>query len=142
MNAGLASPSVHQCRILEFSRIRDPRGVLTPIESCRDVPFEIQRVYYFYELEIDASRAGHAHKELQQALIAVSGSFDVHLDDGHERRTVTLNKPYQGLYVPRMIWRDIDNFTPRSVCVALASLPYDETDYYREYDEFLHAAGY
>jgi dTDP-4-dehydrorhamnose 3,5-epimerase-like enzyme len=105
-----------------------------------DIPFDIQRVYYLYDIAAGASRAGHSHKSLQQVLIAVSGSFCVHLDDGTEKKAFTLDQPHQGLYIPRMVWREIDNFSPNAVCVSLASLPYDEADYYRRYEDFLHAA--
>ncbi len=132
--------SVNDCHILQFPQIHDPRGTLTPIENLRHVPFEIKRVYYLYDIAAGASRAGHSHKVLQQVLIAVSGSFDVHVDDGSARRVITLNRPHEGLYIPRMIWREIDNFSPQAVCVALASHLYDEADYFRHYDDFLHAA--
>jgi dTDP-4-dehydrorhamnose 3,5-epimerase-like enzyme len=131
--------SVHDCQILEFPRIQDPRGTLTPIENNRQIPFEIERVYYLYDVSGGASRAGHSHKQLRQVLIAISGSFDVHVDDGHERRVIHLNRPHQGLYIPRMIWREIDNFSSNAVCIALASLPYDESDYYRHYEDFARA---
>lgn len=129
--------TVLDCRILEFPKIEDDRGALTPVEGVHDVPFEIRRVYYFYELKPGATRAGHAHKCLYQVLIAVSGAFDVTLDDGTEQRIVRLCKPNEGLYIPKMIWRHIDNFAPASVCVALASEVYEETDYYRTYSEFV-----
>ena len=132
-------PSVIDCRILELPIIHDPRGSLTPIESSRHVPFDIRRVYYLYDIPGGASRAGHSHKMLQQVLIAVSGSFDVHLDDGREKRTFRMDRPYLGLYVPRMIWREIDNFSSNAVCISLASDLYDESDYYRNYDDFLAA---
>jgi dTDP-4-dehydrorhamnose 3,5-epimerase-like enzyme len=131
--------SVYDCRILEFPKITDPRGALTPIENSRNVPFDIKRVYYLYDVPGGACRAGHSHCVLQQVLIAISGSFDVHLDDGTDQRTFTLNRPYQGLYIPRMIWREIDNFSSGSVCLSLASELYDELDYFRNYDDFLTA---
>ncbi|CAE6702553.1 sugar 3,4-ketoisomerase [Paraburkholderia nemoris] len=133
-------PSVDDCQILEFPRIHDPRGTLTPIENGRQIPFEIERVYYLYDVPGGASRAGHSHKQLQQVLIAISGSFDVHVDDGRERRVFHLNRPFLGLYVPRMIWREIDNFSSNAVCLALASMMYDEADYYRKYEDFALAA--
>lgn len=114
--------------------------MLTPIENGRQIPFDIERVYYLYDVPGGASRAGHSHKQLQQVLIAISGSFDVHLDDGRERRVFHLNRPHLGLYVPRMIWREIDNFSSNAVCLALASMLYDEADYYRNYDDFALAA--
>ncbi|CAE6849112.1 TDP-4-oxo-6-deoxy-alpha-D-glucose-3, 4-oxoisomerase [Paraburkholderia aspalathi] len=136
-NSSMAS--VTECQILEFPRIHDPRGTLTPIENNRQIPFDIKRVYYLYDIPGGASRAGHSHKQLQQVLIAISGSFDVHVDDGSERLVFHLNRPHQGLYVPRMIWREIDNFSSNAVCVALASMFYDEADYYRKYDDFFRA---
>lgn len=133
--------SVNNCRILRFPQIRSSSGTLTPIENMRHVPFEIQRVYYLYDISEGASRAGHSHKNLQQVLIAMSGSFDVHLDDGREKRIVRLSQPQEGLYIPNMIWREIHDFSSDAVCVALASLLYDEGDYYRRYDDFLLAAS-
>lgn len=127
------------CSIIELSKIADPRGNLTFIENNRHVPFEIRRVYYLYDVPGGASRAGHAHKTLQQFLIAMSGSFDVMVDDGRERKTFHLNRSYYGLYIPPLIWREIDNFSSGSVCLALASEFFDESDYYRDYDEFLEA---
>ncbi|WP_110857013.1 sugar 3,4-ketoisomerase [Paraburkholderia silvatlantica] len=131
--------SVNDCRILRFPQIHSSSGTLTPIENMRHVPFEIQRVYYLYDISEGASRAGHSHKNLQQVLIAMSGSFEVHLDDGREKRIVRLNQPQEGLYIPCMIWREIHEFSSGAVCVSLASLLYDEADYYRRYDEFLLA---
>ncbi|APR37487.1 hypothetical protein BTO02_06985 [Paraburkholderia sp. SOS3] len=131
--------SISDCQLLEFSRIFDPRGSLTPIEGGTQIPFDIQRIYYIYDVPAGASRAGHSHRELQQVLIAISGSFDVHVDDGEQRKTYHMNRPYLGLYVPKMIWREIDNFSAGSVCVSLASAHYAESDYYRQYDDFLRA---
>ncbi|RKP50855.1 sugar 3,4-ketoisomerase [Trinickia fusca] len=131
--------SVKDCQLLEFPRILDPRGSLTPIEGGKQIPFDIQRVYYIYDVPAGASRAGHSHRELQQVLVAISGSFDVHVDDGRERKTFHMNRPYLGLYVPRMIWREIDDFSAGSVCLSLASEHYAESDYYRNYDDFLRA---
>ncbi|MGU3665037.1 sugar 3,4-ketoisomerase [Methylobacterium sp. A49B] len=127
--------------LIEFRQIRDPRGALTPIEAEKDVPFAVRRVYFIYDVSGNASRAGHSHKSLQQVLIAISGSFQVHLDDGHARQSFHLNRPNVGLYVPRMFWRDIDDFSGGAVCLALASDHYLESDYYRDYDTFLHAKG-
>lgn len=132
--------SLSQCRIITLPRVNDPRGNLTAIEGGEHVPFEIKRVYYLYDVPGGASRAGHGHKKLQQLIVAMSGSFDVTLDDGFARQTFHLNRSYVGLYVPAMVWRDIDNFSSGSVCMALASEHYDEADYYRNYDEFLAAA--
>lgn len=132
---------VEACRIIELPKITDPRGNLTFAEGGRHVPFEIKRVYYLYDVPGGAARGGHAHKELQQLIIAMSGSFDVVLDDGHEKKRFQLNRSYYGLYVSAMIWREIDNFSSGSVCLVLASARYDVGDYYRDYDEFRQAVG-
>jgi hypothetical protein len=129
--------SLNRCRIIELPIIPDPRGNLTVIESNRKIPFEIKRVYYLYDVPGGAERGGHAHKELQQFVIAMSGSFDVHLDDGANKQTYHMNRSYYGLYIGQMIWREMDNFSSGSVCLVLASTFYDESDYYRDYDEFL-----
>jgi hypothetical protein len=132
--------SLDECRIIDLPRIQDPRGNLTFIEGVNHVPFEIARVYYLYDVPGGETRGGHAHRQLEQFIIAMSGSFDVVLDDGSERRTVSLNRSYYGLYMPRMIWRELVNFSSGSVCTVLASRPYEEEDYYRDYDEFVAAA--
>jgi hypothetical protein len=131
---------VQACRLIDLPRISDPRGNLTFVEGGRHVPFEIKRVYYLYDVPGGAERGGHAHKELHQLIIAMSGSFDVVLDDGHQKRRVHLNRSYCGLYVCPMIWRELNNFSSGSVCMVLASRLFDEADYYRDYDEFLRAA--
>lgn len=128
---------LEKCHFTELPKISDLRGNLTFIESERHIPFSIKRVYYLYGVPEGSARAGHAHKELQQLFIAISGSFDLHLDDGHERKTIHLNKPFQGYYVCPMIWREVDNFSSGAVCMVLASMHYDETDYYRNYENFL-----
>jgi hypothetical protein len=128
---------VEGCFITELPKIADPRGNLTFIEGGKHVPFEIQRVYYLYDVPGGAERAGHAHKELQQLFIAMSGSFDITLDDGCSKKCIHLNRSYYGLYVCPMIWRTIDNFSSGSVCMVLASTHYDEADYYRNYEGFL-----
>jgi hypothetical protein len=127
------------CRIIELPRIGDPRGNLTFIEGARHVPFDIARVYYLYDVPGGAERGGHAHKALHQLIIAMSGSFDVLLDDGRERKRFHLNRSYYGLYVCPMIWRELDNFSSGSVCMVLASNRYDEEDYYRDHGEFTRA---
>lgn len=129
-----------RCRIIEFPKIHDARGNLTFVEGGRHIPFDIKRVYYLYDVPGGAERAGHAHKQLEQVLIAMSGSFDVTVTDGREEVRHHLNRSYYGLYLGRMTWRIIDNFSSGSVCLSLASLPYTEADYYRNYDEFLRAA--
>jgi WxcM-like, C-terminal len=125
------------CKLISLPKIQDPRGNLTFIEGGGHVDFEIQRVYYLYDVPGGSSRGGHAHKALRQLIIAMSGSFDVLLDDGHEKKTFHLNRSYVGLYVCPMIWRELDNFSSGSVCMVLASNRYDEADYYRDYDQFL-----
>lgn len=131
--------SLAECRIIEFPKISEPRGNLTFIEGGRHVPFDLKRVYYLYDVPGGAERGGHAHKEMQQLIIAMSGSFDVTLDDGFERKRFHLNRSYYGLYVCPMIWRELDNFSSGSVCMSLASTFYDEADYYRDYDQFIKA---
>ncbi len=131
--------SVNDCRIIDLPRIADERGNLTFIESGRHIPFEIKRVYYLYDVPGGSARAGHAHKALHQVLIAMSGSFDVTVDDGTLRKTFRLNRSYYGLYVPPLVWREIDDFSSGSVCLAVVSAPFDEAYYYRDYKEFLRA---
>lgn len=125
------------CRRIELPVISDPRGNLTFIEATRHVPFEIRRIYYLYDVPGGAHRAGHAHRKLQQLLLAISGSFDVTLDDGLQKQKFHLNRSYQGLFIPPMVWRDIDNFSSGAVCMAVASDWFDEADYYRDYDTFV-----
>jgi dTDP-4-dehydrorhamnose 3,5-epimerase-like enzyme len=127
---------LQDCRIIDLPKITDVRGNLTFIEGMRHVPFSIERVYYLYDVPGGAERGGHAHKELHQLIVAMSGSFDVVLDDGREKKRYHLNRSYYGLYVCPMIWREIDNFSSGSVCMVLASNLYDEADYYRDYQDF------
>ena len=130
---------ISKCRIVDLPKITDPRGNLTFIEGNRHVPFDIRRVYYLYDVPGGAERGGHAHKDLHQLIIAMSGSFDVVLDDGKNKQRIHLNRSYNGLYVCPMIWRELDNFSSGSVCMVLASNHYDESDYYRDYNEFITA---
>lgn len=123
-------------RIIDFPIIHEPRGNLSFIEGEIHVPFDIKRVYYLYDVPGGAQRGGHAHKALQQVVIALSGSFDVVLDDGKDRRTFSLNRSYYGLYLPTMIWRELENFSSGAVCMVLASERFEESDYIREYDDF------
>ena len=127
-----------KCQIYDLPRINDPRGNLTFVESNRHIPFDIRRVYYLYDVPGGAERGGHAHKALHQFIIAISGSFDIHLDDGYAEKKIHLNRSYNGLYVCPMIWREIDNFSSGAVCMVLASDYYDEADYYRDYDLFVN----
>jgi hypothetical protein len=128
---------IDNCKIVEFPKIVDSRGNLTFIENLRHIPFEIKRVYYLYDVPGGSERGGHAHKELEQVIVAMSGSFDVILDDGVQTKRFHLNRSYYGLYVCPMIWRELDNFSSGSVCMVLASIFYDESDYYRNYQEFI-----
>lgn len=132
--------SVSDAKIIELPKIEDHRGNLTFVEGTRHVPFEIKRIYYLYDVPGGASRAAHGHKSLRQVMIAMSGSFDVSLDDGASRVTHRLNRPFEGLYIPPMMWRDLDNFSSGAVCMVLASDYYDEDDYLRDYDSFLRLA--
>lgn len=131
--------SLDDCRVIDLPRINDPRGNLTFIEGERHVPFEIRRVYYLYDVPGGAERGGHAHRDLHQLIIAMSGSFDVLLDDGSQTKRFHLNRSYTGLYVCPMIWRALDNFSSGSVSMVLASNLYDAGDYYRDYNEFVLA---
>lgn len=133
------SPAGLGCRLIELPRIADPRGNLTFIEGQGHVPFDIQRIFYLYDVPGGESRGGHAHRELQQVVIAAAGSFDVVVDNGAQSHRFSLNRSYFGLYVPAMHWTHLDNFSSGSVSLVLASLPYEEADYYRDYDEFLAA---
>ena len=133
--------SIHECKIISLPKIAEPRGNLTFIEGNNHVPFSIERVYYLYDVPGGADRGGHAHRQLRQLLIAISGSFDVILDDGRERTKVQLNRSYNGLLINSMIWREIENFSSGAVCLVLASRRYEEEDYYRDYDTFRKATG-
>ena len=133
--------SLSDCRMIDLPRVNDKRGNLTFLEEERHIPFAVQRVYWLYDVPGGAKRAGHAHRALHQFLVAVSGSFTVVVDDGADRKEFFLNRSYYGLYVPPMIWREIEDFSSGSVCLSLASAYYDEADYYRDYDDFATATG-
>jgi WxcM-like, C-terminal len=127
------------CRIVDLPRVTDPRGNLTFIEGGAQLPFAIARVYYLYDVPGGESRGGHAHRELQQLVVAAAGSFDVLVDDGSETVRFHLNRSYYGLLIPRLTWRELGNFSSGSVCLVLASQRYEEDDYYRDYGDFLAA---
>lgn len=129
------------CRMIELPKIQNQKGNLTFVEGKRHVPFDIKRVYYLYDVPGGAERGGHAHKKLHQFMIAMSGSFDVVLDDGAEKKRYHLNRSYQGLYIGPMIWRELDNFSSGAVCMVLASDVYKESDYYRRYADYQKALG-
>lgn len=122
---------------IDLPQIHDPRGDLTFVEGGNHVPFQIARVYYLYNVPVDAERGGHAHRELEQILFALSGSFRVKIDDGKEQQEYWLRDPRKGLYINRMIWREMDSFSQGAVCMVLASKPYNEADYIRDHDDFL-----
>jgi dTDP-4-dehydrorhamnose 3,5-epimerase-like enzyme len=127
---------LESCCLIDLPKILDPRGNLSFIEAHRHVPFDIKRVYYLYDVPGGETRGGHAHKKLEQFIIAASGSFDVVVRDAYDRKEFFLNRSYYGLYVPKMVWREIENFSSGSVCLVLASDYYDESDYYRDFEEF------
>ncbi len=125
-----------KCRLIYFPKITDARGNLSFIEENSQIPFQIKRVYYLYDVPSGATRGGHAHKALQQIIIALSGSFDVVLDDGKNKQSFFLNRPHYGLYIPPGVWRELENFSSNSVALSLVSELYDESDYIRDYDVF------
>ena len=131
--------NLQDCKIIDLPKIADARGNLTFIEGGRHVPFDIKRVYYLYDVPGGAERGGHAHKNLHQLIVAMSGSFDIVVDDGRQKKRIHLNRSYYGLYVCPMIWREMDNFSSGAVCLVLASNLYDAADYYRDYEKFLEA---
>jgi hypothetical protein len=130
---------LQHCHLIEFPKIHDVRGNLTPVEGGIHVPFPIARIYYLYDVPGGASRGGHAHRDLEQVIVAIHGSFEVVLDDGREKATHRLSRGDQGLYLSRGVWRELHHFTSGSVCLVLASRPYDANDYFREYSLFLEA---
>lgn len=134
-------PSVDDCQLVNLPKISDPRGNLTFLEGGRTVPFDIKRVFYLYDVPTAESRGAHAHRELQQFLICLAGSFEVALDDGRRKRRVRLNRPWQGLLLPPMIWAGEENFDGGSICMVLASDLFEEADYIRDYAQFLAAVA-
>jgi dTDP-4-dehydrorhamnose 3,5-epimerase-like enzyme len=136
---GAPSPTagIGGVRVLDFRTIHDPSGNLTPIEEFADVPFDIRRVFFLYDVPGGAERGGHAHRTLQEVVVAVSGSFDVVVEDGSARARYALNRAYYGLYLPPMVWMNLENFSSNSVALVLASRPFEEADYYRDRAEFL-----
>ena len=129
--------SVYDCTIIELDKHQHKKGNISVVENGKDIPFNVKRTYYLYDVPGGESRGGHAHKELSQLIIAASGSFTVTLDDGKVKRTFFLNRPYQGLYIIPGIWRTLDDFSSGSVCLVLASHKYDEADYIRDYNDYL-----
>lgn len=132
------STSVIDCRIINLPSIESNRqGRLTPIYNRVHIPFDIKRAYYLYDIPAGSERGGHAHKNLQQLIISVSGNFDVLIKDGSTEKTFSLNRPFYGLYLPRLLWRELTNFSAGSICLVLASDLYHEHDYLRDYEEFV-----
>ncbi len=129
--------SIYNCNVMELSKIHNPSGNITIVQSDSDLPFRVKRVYYLYDIPGGSERGGHAHKALQQLIVAASGSFDVILDDGFMKKTVHLNRPNYGLMVVPGIWREIINFSSGAICLVLASERYDPSDYIRNYQEFI-----
>lgn len=130
---------LERCRIIDLPKVQDHRGNLTFLEGERHVPFKIERVFYIYDIPSGQARGAHAHKELHQFLICLSGGLTVLLDDGREQKEVRLNRPWKGLHIPPLVWASEADFDPGTVYLVLASAPYDETDYYRDYDAFRQA---
>lgn len=129
--------TVYDCNIIPLPRIQSVKGNITPISELDNIPFTIERVYYLYDVPGGQERGGHAHKNLQQLIVAVSGSFDIILNDGVNKKRVMLNRPYEGLLMPSGIWRELTNFSSGAICLVLASAKYTENDYLRMYEDFL-----
>lgn len=129
--------SVFDCSVIELDKHHHDKGNISIVENGKEVPFYVKRIYYLYDVPGGEDRGAHAHKELRQLIIAASGSFDIILDDGNVKRSITLNRPYMGLLVVPGIWRELINFSSGSICMVLASHTYDENDYIRDYNEFL-----
>jgi dTDP-4-dehydrorhamnose 3,5-epimerase-like enzyme len=132
--------ALSDCKIIDLPKISDPRGNLTFIEGGRHIPFEIKRIYYLYDVPGGAERGAHGHRALQQFVVAMSGSFDVILDDGYDTKRIHMNRSYYGLYIAPIMWREITNVSSGAVLMVLASEFYDESDYFRDYQKFLEAA--
>ena len=131
-------PSVYDCSVIELKCIKNRAGNITPVYNNQNIPFEIKRVFYLYDIPGGEDRGAHAHKECHQFLIAASGSFEIELDDGTNKRTVMLNRPYYGLHIPPGIWAAEKGFSSGSICLVLTSHNYEENDYLRNYNEFLN----
>ena len=129
--------TINDCSIIELDKHHHVKGNITVVENNQEVPFNIKRIYYLYDVPGGETRGGHAHKELRQLIVAASGSFSVILKDGNSKKTIVLNRPYHGLLIVPGIWRELDDFSSGSVCLVLASENYDENDYLREYDQFV-----
>jgi len=133
----IIKPSVYNCCVVELNKVHNRSGNLTFIEDRMEIPFDVRRLYYLYDVPGGAERGGHAHRKLEQLIVAASGCFDVVLDDGKNRKVVQLNRPYYGLHVVPGIWRELINFSSGAICLVLASEKYDVDDYIRDYDVYL-----
>ena len=133
----MLNATVFNCNVLTLPKIHNRAGNITALNNSVDIPFDVNRVYYLYDVPGGEDRGGHAHKELQQLIVAVSGSFDITIDDGRNKKTISLNRPYYGLHIIPGIWRDLTNFSSGAICLVLASHKYDANDYIRSYEEFI-----
>lgn len=133
----MVKTTINDCKLLEFPKNHQLNGNLTSITNGQEIPFDVKRIYYLYDVPGGNSRGGHAHRDLYQIMVALSGSFSVTLDDGINKKSFHLYQPYQGLLIPPGLWRDLDTFSSGSICMVLASELYDEEDYFRDYNEFL-----
>jgi hypothetical protein len=131
---------ITECKLIDLPKIQDPRGNLSFIEGGKHIPFTVERTYWIYDVPGGQMRGGHAYTNLHECIIALSGSFDVVINNGKETKTISLNRSYYGLYVPPMIWRSLENFSTNSLCLILSSAPYSEDLYIRNYDDFLKQA--
>jgi dTDP-4-dehydrorhamnose 3,5-epimerase-like enzyme len=134
----MTGSSIYNCNVITLPKVHNRSGNITALNNSIDLPFDVCRVYYLYDIPGGELRGGHAHKELQQLIVAVSGSFDITLDDGLNKKTVSLNRPYYGLHVMPGIWRELNNFSSGAVCLVLASHKFDENDYIRDYSQFIN----
>lgn len=137
----MSKTTIYDCSVIELLKIHNRAGNITPIEGIKNIPFDIKRVYYLYDIPSGEKRGGHAHKELQQFVVAASGSFDILIDDGINRKIINLNRPHYGLHIAPGIWREILGFSSGAICLVLASHKYDEEDYIRKYCEFKNMKG-
>jgi len=133
----MTETNIYNCTVLTLPKVHNRAGNITALNNSKDLPFDIHRVYYLYDIPGGVFRGGHAHRELQQLIVAVSGSFDILLDDGKNKKTVSLNQPYYGLHIVPGIWRELNNFSSGAICLVMASLKYDENDYIRDYSQFI-----